>query len=72
MHDCAPEWSPRPRQSVASEKLTCEVERYSVHKHFYGNAGSEVPQNAYPKREKGLVFTRLFQLRFDSQFGYAL
>jgi hypothetical protein len=23
---------------VASEKLTCEVERYTVHKHFYGNA----------------------------------
>ena len=23
---------------MASEKLTCEVERYTVHKHFYGNA----------------------------------
>jgi hypothetical protein len=37
MDDWAPERSPQPRQSAASEKLTCEVERYTVHKQFYGN-----------------------------------
>jgi hypothetical protein len=37
MIDWAPERSRQPHQSQASEKLTCEVERYTVHKHFYGN-----------------------------------
>jgi hypothetical protein len=39
--DWTPERSTRPRQSVASEKLTCEVERYTVHKHFYGNSSAK-------------------------------
>ncbi len=63
-HDRAPEWSPQPRQSVVGENVNVRSDHYTVHKHFYGKRGSEVPQNAYPRREKGLVFTQLFQLRF--------
>jgi hypothetical protein len=63
MHDCAPEWSPQHRQSVPSEKLTCEFARYSVHKHFYGKPGTKF-RKMLIRQEKGLVFTQLFQLPF--------
>ncbi len=36
MHNRALEWRRQHRQGVLSEKLTCELQRYSVHKHFYG------------------------------------
>jgi hypothetical protein len=58
MIDWVPERTPEPRQSVASEKLTRELERYTVHKHFYGNWVAKFRKTVH-KRKK-LVFTLIF------------
>jgi hypothetical protein len=52
MIDWSPEGSPQSRQSVVAKKIKCEVERYTVHKHFYGNGGAKFPQNAYQKGKR--------------------
>jgi hypothetical protein len=33
----------QPRESVENEKLKCEVEYYTLHKHFYGNGWTKFP-----------------------------
>jgi hypothetical protein len=57
MHYCAPEWSPQHRQSVPSEKLTCEFARYSVHKHFYGKLGTKFRKMLIPTGKKSGFYT---------------
>jgi hypothetical protein len=68
MINCVPWQNPQPRQSAASEKLTCEVERYTLHKHFYGKRGTKFPEMLIQKG-KSLVFAQLFQLPFR-RVGY--
>jgi hypothetical protein len=36
----------QPCESRETEKLTCEVERYTMHKHFYGKCGEKFQKNA--------------------------
>jgi hypothetical protein len=57
MHNCAPEWSPQHRQSVPSEKLTCEFARYSVHKHFYGKPGTKFQKMLIPAGKRSGFYT---------------
>jgi hypothetical protein len=57
MIDWAPERSRQPRQSLASEKLTCEVERYTVHKHFYGNSGAKFPKMLIERGKRAGFYT---------------
>jgi hypothetical protein len=57
MHHCAPEWSPQHRQSVPSEKLTCEFARYSVHKHFYGKLRTKFRKMLIPTGKKSGFYT---------------
>jgi hypothetical protein len=40
----------QPCESVEAEKLTCEVERYTMHKHFYGNCRAKFQKNAQKKK----------------------
>jgi hypothetical protein len=50
--DCVPSRNRQSCESVETEKLTCEVERYTMHKHFYGNCRAEFQKNA-PKEKTG-------------------
>jgi hypothetical protein len=50
-------WAPEPRQSVASEKLTREVERYTVHKHFSGNWGAKFPKMLIERGKRAGFYT---------------
>ena len=61
--DWVPSRNRQPCESVETEKLTREVERYTMHKHFYGNWGLKF-QKSLCKRKR-LASTRLFQLRLE-------
>ena len=57
MHDCAPDRSPQHRQSVPSEKLTCECSSYRVHKHFYGKPGTKFQKMLIPAAKRSGFYT---------------
>jgi hypothetical protein len=40
----------QPCESVETEKLTCEVERYTMHKQFYGKCREKFQKNAQKKK----------------------
>lgn len=40
----------QPCENVEAKKLTCEVERYTMHKHFYGNCRAKFQKNAQRKK----------------------
>jgi hypothetical protein len=37
---------------MENEKLKCDVEYYTLHKHFYGNDCAKFSKNAYLKAKK--------------------
>jgi len=40
----------QPCESLEADKFTCEVERYTVHKHFYGKCREKFQKNAQKKK----------------------
>jgi hypothetical protein len=42
---------------VEARKIRCEVEHYTVHTHFYGNARAKFPQNAYQTGKRSGFYT---------------
>ncbi len=48
--DWVPSRNRQPCESVETEKLTREVERYTMHKHFYGNWGLKFQKSLMQKK----------------------
>jgi hypothetical protein len=42
----------QPRESAENEKLKCEVEYYTLHKHFYGNGWAKFPKMLIRRKER--------------------
>jgi hypothetical protein len=40
-----------------AKNVKCEVEHYTVHKHFYGNGKAKFPQNARQKVKRSGFYT---------------
>jgi hypothetical protein len=58
------DWCHRGAGSLAktwSEKLTCEGERYIMHKHFYGNWRAKFSQKPIRRKRSGFYSARLLE-----------